>query len=96
MKRKITAYDPIVCVSAEELILYRESKLSDARKNHVNRHVRSCLLCLDALLHVRNAGEQRPLRRLNRQNLLTALRRVAREARKRQSQGHSAARAASA
>lgn len=40
------------CVSAEELILYKQGILDGERLGVVRHHLESCLLCLDALLHV--------------------------------------------
>jgi hypothetical protein len=49
------------CISAEELIRYRDGRLTEERMEVVRLHLESCLRCLDNLLHVGDTGEDEPV-----------------------------------
>jgi hypothetical protein len=66
------------CISAEELILYREGRLAGRRLEIVRRHLESCLLCLDALLYVDDKAENKPAK--VPANFMKNVNRIAREA----------------
>ena len=48
------------CISAEELILYREGKVTGERFDAVRRHLDECAMCEDTLLHVDESDENEP------------------------------------
>jgi hypothetical protein len=64
MKRPTVTSGHSSCISAEELLLYKkEGELTDERLEVVERHLESCLLCLDALLRVTDdSGEDEPVK----------------------------------
>jgi len=66
------------CISAEELIRYREGRLTEKRSEVVRCHVEICLICLDTLLHVNDLGEDEPVEVSS--DFMTKLNRIAREA----------------
>jgi hypothetical protein len=70
------------CISAEELILYREGRITGKRSEVVGRHLERCLLCLDALLYVDDKAENKPAKLPPNfmKNFMKNLNRIAREA----------------
>jgi hypothetical protein len=79
MNRPTLNFGPSGCISAEELIRYREGRLTEERLNYVRSHLKVCLSCLDALLHVRDMGESEAFEVPS--DLITTINRVAREVR---------------
>jgi hypothetical protein len=83
MKRPTSNGDYFYCISAEELVQYKAGRLTGKRLEDVRHHLESCLLCLDALLHVQEVDEYEPVQEPSAQfvaDLTQKVNRIAHEA----------------